>query len=95
MPAVTQPQRRTITVEELQDMVRDTMKDRFRQVRSRTKAKTPEEFYGFRPEDVVELHNRKHGAKYGAWWRLKDGRVFDIAGRPSEPARHWYEGSKH
>jgi DMSO/TMAO reductase YedYZ molybdopterin-dependent catalytic subunit len=95
MPALAKRRPCVISVEELQNMVRDTMQKRFLQVHGRTKATTPEEFYGFRAEDVVELHNHKQGARYGAWWRLKDGRVFDLAGRPSEPERHWYQSSTH
>ena len=41
------------------------------------KARTPEEFYGFRPKDVVEMHFHKHGFGRGVWYRLKDGRVIE------------------
>lgn len=56
-----------------------------------TGAATPEELYGFRAEDVIEVHKYKNGTGQGLWLRLQDGRVFDTDGRPSEPEREWYE----
>jgi hypothetical protein len=53
-------------------------------------AETPEQFYGFRPEDVDEMHFHKQGFGKGVWYRVKDGRVIDALGRPSERERHWY-----
>jgi hypothetical protein len=61
----------------------------------KTRARSPEEFYGFRPEDVLELHLHKHGFGRGAWFRLKDGRVIDAHGNPSHRERYWYVSSAH
>jgi hypothetical protein len=61
----------------------------------KTQANGPEELYGFRPEDVAEMHLNKQGFGRGLWYRLKDGRVFDAAGQPSRPERYWYVSSTH
>ena len=58
--------------------------------RGETSARTPEEFYGFRAEDVAEIHYRKRGQGRGFWYRLNDGRVVDAAGKPSETDRTCY-----
>ena len=73
------------------------MQERFHQLRraKATKAATPEEFYGFKAEDVVHVHLHKHGFGRGLWLRLRDGRVFDAAGTPSQQDRDWYEASAH
>lgn len=94
MPARPQP-RRVIPLDQLQDMVRETMDAWFRQVQDKTRAKTPEQLYGFGAEEVVSIHHRKHGFGRGVWFRLKDGRVFDAAGRPSEKESEWYQSSLH
>jgi hypothetical protein len=59
--------------------------------RAMTRARTPEEFYGFRAEDVECLHFRKRRFGAGIWFRLKDGRVVDSLGRPSQRWRAWYD----
>lgn len=82
MPARAQP-RRVIPLDQLHDMVRETMDAWFRQVQDKTRAKTPEQLYGFSVEEVVSIHHRK------------DGRIFDAAGRPSEKDPAWYEDALH
>ena len=66
----------------------------------RAKGKTcealdPEQFYGFRPADVVEIHFYKQGFGKGLWYRLKDGRVISALGKPSNPERYWYLSDVH
>jgi hypothetical protein len=77
------------------------MEDLFRLSRSRglTSADTKEEFYGFCSSDVCILHYSKVGwRRPGVWFRLQDGRVFDVAaieqkGRDADPA--WYDATTH
>jgi hypothetical protein len=59
--------------------------------RTMTRARTPEEYYGFRAEDVECLHFRKRRFGSGLWFRLRDGRVVDALGRPSQRWRAWYD----
>jgi hypothetical protein len=61
----------------------------------KTQAGGPDELYSFRPEDVAEMHLNKQGSGRGLWYRLKDGRVFDAAGQPSQAERYWYVSSTH
>lgn len=61
----------------------------------KTRARSPQEFYGFRAEDVSEIYLRKHGIGRGLWFRLKDGRVIDALGKPSERDRAWYVTRAH
>ena len=64
--------------------------------RSETVAHSPEEFFGFRAEDVQEIHFKKQGVSVaGAWFRLKDGRVFDQYAHPSEPDPCYYDTTTH
>lgn len=87
-----------ISAQEMRRVAGDTMREHFGILKGKGKAraaKTPEEFYGFHPEDVVEMHSRKHGTGSGVWYRLKDGRVIDALGRPSENERAWYVASAH
>jgi hypothetical protein len=58
-------------------------------------ASNPEQFYGFRPEDVVEIHFHKQGFGKGLWYRLHDGRVISAIGKPSNPERFWYGSKAH
>jgi hypothetical protein len=89
--------RRAVSLDELQHMARTAMETWFRVIRAKaqTKARTPEEFYGFRAEDVAAMHYRKHGFGRGVWFRLKDGRVVDAKGKSSEPDHIWYEATSH
>ncbi len=53
-------------------------------------------FYGFRCTDVSEVCFYKHGHGEGAWFRLKDGRVFDAYnGLPSDPDPALYLTAQH
>ncbi len=63
--------------------------------RDKTTAKCEVEFFGFRPEDVQEMHTHKQGAGPGNWFRLKDGRVIDEYALPSEPDRCYYDATTH
>jgi len=64
-----------------------------------TSADTKEEFYGFGSCDVAMLHFNKVGwRRPGLWFRLHDGRVFDVRaieqkGRDADPA--WYDAAMH
>ena len=66
-------------------LARSAMRAHFLILRTnkKTKAHTPEGFYGFKAEDVIELYVRKVGYGAGLWFRLKDGRVFDAFGKRS------------
>lgn len=89
---------KSVNAQEMRRIAGDTMRAQFLILRRKGKARasSDEEFYGFRPEDVVEMYSRKHGvAKRGLWYRLKDGRVIDALGRPSEPDRAWYVAATH
>ena len=75
------------------EIAHKTMNAHFKALSAKGKnrgASTPESFYGFRAQDVDEMHFRKHGFGRGVWYRLKDGRVIDALAKPSEPGRHWY-----
>jgi hypothetical protein len=61
----------------------------------KTRAATPEEFFGFKAADVIDLHFHKRGFGGGVWYRLKDGRVIDAQGRRSRRARSWYSARAH
>ena len=97
MTAAPLAKNRVISMVQLHQMARETMSANFLRLRAagKTRASCSEEFYGFRPEDVAELHLRKHGFGPGVWYRLKDSRVFDAAGKPSHPERYWYVSSAH
>jgi hypothetical protein len=56
----------------------------------KTRASTPETFYGFQAADVLEMYFHKRGSGNGLWYRLKDGRIIDALGKPSRRARSWY-----
>ena len=77
---------------EIRRMIRNTMRAHFVVMRTmgRTRARTTEGFYGFRPVDVVEMFFYKHGFGRGVWYRLKDGRIFDALGKPSRRDRACY-----
>ncbi len=73
-------------------LARDAMKARFVVLRTlgRTNARSPEDLYGFRPQDVRELYVNKSGYGPGLWFRLNDGRVVDSTGRRSDRNRDRY-----
>lgn len=56
---------------------------------------TVEQFYGFSAEEVSDIHLRKNGHGTGLWFRLRDGRVYDLRGIPSESGREWYGTTVH
>ncbi|MEZ0262818.1 MAG: hypothetical protein ACAH80_17565 [Alphaproteobacteria bacterium] len=56
----------------------------------RRKAKSMRQFYGFLPQDVVDLHFHKKGYGDGLWFRVCDGRVFDHRGKTSENSFEMY-----
>lgn len=56
---------------------------------------TVEQFYGFTPEEVSGIHLRKNGHGSGLWFRLHDGRVYDLRGIPSETGQEWYGATVH
>lgn len=97
MTASPLAKRTAISAEQLHQMARENMSAHFVALRnaSRTRARSLEEFYGFRPEDVAALHLHKHGVGRGVWFRLKDGRVVDGYGKPAEREHAWYVTSAH
>jgi hypothetical protein len=77
----------------MQNIARDTMRAHFQILVFKGRAvasQTAEQFYGFRSEDVEEMHFCKHGFGRGVWYRLKNDLVIDALGKPSEVERHWY-----
>ena len=97
MPAAPLAKGNRIPDEKLQHIARETMSAHFLRHRSAgaTRASGPEEFYGFRSEDVAAIFLHKHGFGRGVWFNLKDGRVIDVHGRPSDRDRAWYVTSAH
>jgi hypothetical protein len=89
--------RRAIAFEQLHEIASKTMHGQFVSLRDggKTHAASPEEFYGFQAEDVIEIHLHLHSFGSGVWYRLKDGRVIDALGKPSERDRAWYVISAH
>src|SRR6185369_3471559 len=77
------PQRRAIPDDHLHDVARNTMRAHFIVMREKgkTAAEEPEQFYGFRAEDVTDIHFNKQGFGRGIWYRLQDGRVIDVLGK--------------
>lgn len=61
----------------------------------KTTAKCEVEFFGFRPEDVQEMHTHKQGAGRGNWFRLKDGRVIDKFAQPAVSDPAYYDATTH
>jgi len=97
MSSLATPRNRVIPDEELHSVAREAMREHFELLRAkgRTDAQAPEEFYGFTPEDVAEIHFHKQGFGRGVWYRLKDGRVINALGNQSDPERYWYVSSAH
>jgi len=48
------------------------------------KSADPVRFYGFTAAEVIGLHFWKRHAAESVWFRLRDGRVIDSDGNPSE-----------
>ena len=97
MPPLARPRNRILPDEVLHTVARETMREHFQLLRSKgkTDARAPEAFYGFRAEDVAEIHFHKQGFGRGVWYRLKDGRVINALGKPSERDRYWYVSAAH
>lgn len=47
--------------------------------------------FGFSANDVEGIHTHKIGVGDGVWYRLKDGRVFNNYGEPSEEDPSLYD----
>jgi hypothetical protein len=60
-----------------------------------TEADSKEEFYGFEACDVALVHGRKNGFGDGVFFRLRDGRVFDVWAREHDPDPRWYDQTSH
>ena len=60
-----------------------------------TQAGSAEEYFGFHYNYVAAVHFHKRGEGKGVWFRLHDGRVFDILGHPDDPDPIWYEATMH
>jgi hypothetical protein len=60
-----------------------------------TDAGTKEEFYGFHYNHVETFHSHKQGYGCGLFFRLHDGRVFDVQGRLHDPDPLWYDQTTH
>jgi hypothetical protein len=58
-----------------------------------TKAATPEDFYGFEATEVKATHHHKQGKGVGLWFRLRDGRVFDMLGHSDEVDPAFYDAT--
>jgi hypothetical protein len=61
----------------------------------RTTAATKEEFFGFTCRDVVDVYSHKQGHGFGTFFHLRDGRVFDHAGQPSDGDLTLYDATTH
>src|SRR5579863_4516861 len=60
-----------------------------------TTALTPEEFYGFKATEIKATHHHKQGQGPGLWFRLRDGRVFDMFGHSDEGDPLLYDVRAH
>jgi hypothetical protein len=60
-----------------------------------TQADSKEEFYGFAPTDIVQLHEHKQGFGSSLFFRIKDGRVVDVGGQAHDPDPVWYDATTH
>jgi len=60
-----------------------------------TDAQTVEEFYGFHYNHVATFHCHKQGFGCGLFFRLHDGRVFDVMAGPHDPDPSLYDQTTH
>lgn len=69
-------------------VIRAAMHTQFQELRRAkgTDASTAEEHYPFRAEDVEDMYFNRGGVGKGVWFRLKDGRIFDVMGEVASPA---------
>jgi hypothetical protein len=63
--------------------------------RDKTAAHSPEEYFGFSPDDVQSIHFHLQGTGDGAWFRLKDGRVIDKFAQPAVSDPAYYDATTH
>jgi hypothetical protein len=91
---------RTVTAEPLNieaTIYGDLMDMYFRRgkVLGLTRAQSSLEFFGFHCNDVQGLHEHKQGFGVGLFFRLNDGRVFDVMARPHDPDPAYYDATTH
>ncbi|TAL29526.1 MAG: hypothetical protein EPN97_13275 [Alphaproteobacteria bacterium] len=69
-------------------VIRAAMHTQFLELRRAkgTDAQTAEEHYPFRAEDVEDMYFNRGSMGKGVWFRLKDGRIFDVRGEIAAPA---------
>ena len=60
-----------------------------------TEAESAEEFFGFEARDVAALYFHKMGYGEGAWFRLRDGRIYDRFARADDPDPLGYDQYTH
>jgi hypothetical protein len=60
-----------------------------------TQTRTKEEFYGFHASDIAELHFYVMGFGECVFFRLHNGRVFDVAAREHDPNPLLYDQTTH
>ena len=60
-----------------------------RRKRGLSSAADPVSFYGFTPDEILCVHFWKKGQE-GTWFRLRDSRVIDDGGHPSETDMELY-----
>ncbi len=69
-------------------VVRAVMHTQFQELRDAGEARAPtaDAHYSFRAEDVEDLYFNRSTFGKGVWFRLKDGRIFDVRGEVASPA---------
>jgi hypothetical protein len=69
-------------------VVRAVMHTQFQELRAagKTVAPGPDNHYPFTAEDVEDLYFNRGTFGKGVWFRLKDGRIFDVMGEVAAPA---------
>ena len=60
-----------------------------------TGARSTEEFFGFDCNHVAGFHYHRQGYGSGLFFRLHDGRVFDVMARPHDPDPAYYDVTTH
>jgi len=60
-----------------------------------TEARTKEEFYGFRASEIVDVFTHLMGYGDSVFFRLRNGRVFDVRGREQNPDPMLYDQTVH
>lgn len=69
-------------------VIRAVMHTQFHELRAAGEAIAvkPEDHYAFTAEEVEDLYFNRGGFGKGVWFRLKDGRIFDVRGEVAAPA---------